>query len=59
MFAPDFQNTYYYLNTRHILRKNPESDNKVSINDNVMIALSIPYYLITKTVTILIITVNR
>ena len=40
MFAPDFQNTYYHLNTTHILRKNPEFNNKVSRNDSVMISLS-------------------
>ena len=39
MFAPDFQNTYYHLNTTHILRKNPEFNNKVSINDSVIISL--------------------
>ena len=33
MFAPDFQNTYYHLNTTHILRKNPEFKYNVMIND--------------------------
>ena len=39
MFAPDFQNTYYHINTTHVLGKNPEFNNKVSINDNVIISL--------------------
>ena len=34
------QNTYYHLNTTHILRKKNEFNNKMSITDRLMISLS-------------------